>query len=174
MPLGTARSIGAMAAGMLNQRAETSLFVVEFDNADYDLGSWSKVSGLSVSWDAIEVRNAALGTIWSAPGLPKYGRIKLQRAVCQDSQTVQSWLTEAQHAPKPFSGSIKLLYPAVAGVPGAAAVANLARSNSMPTLVSWTLRAFYPVSWSITELDSKAATLLMEVLELAHTGFLDP
>ena len=40
-------------------------------------------------------------------------------------------------------------------------------------LAEWTLRDLYPLSWSLAELDPKAATVVIETLELTHGGFLD-
>ena len=52
MALG-ARSMGSLVAGEFNLRGDSSKFLVVFDDGDYDLGSWSRVSGLNVSWDAV-------------------------------------------------------------------------------------------------------------------------
>ncbi len=155
MGLNGARSIASLAAGMFNMRGDSSRFVVIFDNSDYDLGAWSKVSGLNVSWDACEYRNGDDNDLWSAPGRPKYGKISLTRATCPDSMTVQEWLAETSKKPKAFSGSIKLL--SWIGIP----------------LVEWELKSFYPIGWKINDFETKAATVVLETLDLAHTGFLD-
>lgn len=155
MPMNRARSIGALAAGAFNLRADSSRFVVAFDRGAYDLGSWSKVSGLSVSWEPVVYCNGANATIWSAPGPAKYLKISLTRAVCVDSEAVQDWLEETRKDPKPFSGGIALLSPI------------------MVPLMTWTLRSFYPIGWKIADFDSKAATVVTETLDLAHSGFLD-
>jgi len=155
MGLGGARSIASLAAGMFNMRGDSSKFIVVFDRADYDLGAWSKVGGLSVSWDACEYRNGDNRNIWNAPGLAKYNKITLSRATCPDSMTVQEWLADTSKDPKPFSGSIQLL--SWIGIP----------------LVKWELKAFFPTSWKIADFETKAATVVIETLELMHTGFLD-
>lgn len=155
MPMNKVRSIGALAAGAFNLRADSSRFVVVFDRGKYDLGSWSKVGGLGVTLDTVEYRSGASQAVWSAPGSAKFAKLTLSRAVCVDSEAVQDWLKETRKDPKPFSGSIALLSPLL--VP----------------LMSWTLSAFFPVGWKITELDSKAASVVIETLELAHSGFLN-
>lgn len=155
MPMNKVRSIGALAAGAFNVRADSSRFVVVFDRGAYDLGAWSKVTGLGVSWDPVEYRTGANATIWSAPGPVKYTKLSLSRAVCVDSEAVQDWLEETRRDPKPFSGGIALLSPI------------------MVPLMTWTLRSFYPVGWKIGDFDSKAATVVTETLDLAHSGFLE-
>lgn len=149
------RSVGALAAGAFNVRADSSKFLVILDNSDYDLGAWSKAAGLGVSWDPCEYRRGEKMDIWLAPGVPKYSKIALSRAACVDSRTVQKWLKKTQEKPRPFSGTLMLLSPI--GIP----------------LVEWTLESFFPTAWRIGDFDSKAANVVVETLELAHTGFLD-
>jgi phage tail-like protein len=155
MGLNGARSLASLAAGMFNMRGDSSKFMVVFDDGEYDLGSWSKVSGLNVSWEKAEYRNGADNEIWYGPGVAKYSNISLTRATCPDSMTVQEWLAETSKKPKMFSGSIQLL--SWLGVP----------------LVKWELRNFYPTGWKINDFETKAATVVLETLDLAHTGFLD-
>lgn len=155
MALNGARSIASLAAGMFNMRGDSSKFLVVFDNSTYDLGAWSKVSGLSVSWDACEYRNGDTKEIWTAPGLPKYSKLSLSRATCPDSMTVQEWLADTSKNPKPFSGNVQLL--SWVGIP----------------LVEWSFKRLFPVGWKIADFETKAATVVIETLDLAHTGFLN-
>jgi phage tail-like protein len=153
MALG-ARSLSSLVAGEFNLRGDSSKFLVVFDDGDYDLGSWSRVSGLSVTWDTLEYRVGDTNQIWAVPGTPKYSKISLSRATCPDSEMVQQWLAETSATPKLFSGSIKLL--SWAGI----------------SLCEWTLKSFVPIGWKIADLETKAATVVMETLDIAHTGFL--
>jgi phage tail-like protein len=153
MPLG-ARTISSLAQQQFNLRGDSSKFLVVIDDGEYDLGSWSRVSGLSVTWDVVEYRVGSSNTVWAAPGIPRYAKISLSRATCLDSNIVQSWLAKNAKEPKSYSGSIKLL--SWAGLP----------------LCEWTLKSFVPIGWKIADLETKAATVVMETLELAHTGFL--
>jgi phage tail-like protein len=155
MGLGGARSIASLAAGLFNMRGDSSKFIVVFDNSTYDLGAWSKAGGLNVNWDMVEYRTGANNNIWVAPGVTKYSKITLTRATCPDSATVQEWLATVAKDPKPFSGSIKLL--SWLGIP----------------LVEWSFDWLYPTGWKINDFETKAATVVLETLELAHTGFLD-
>ena len=154
---GNLPSIGPLEA--LNVRGSASKFLVVFDSFEYDLGSWSKVSGLGVSWEACEYRRGKEESkdmpIFLAPGPPKYSKVALHRAACLDSETVQSWLKATQRKPRLFSGAVMLLSPV--GLP----------------LVEWRLEAFFPTAWRIGDFDSKAANVVIETLEIAHTGFLD-
>ena len=53
-------------------------FKVTIDDTNYDLGSWSKVSGLDVTWDIAEYRAGdGQNDKWYFPGLPKYSTVKL-------------------------------------------------------------------------------------------------
>ena len=154
MALG-ARTLPSLAAGQFNLRGDSSKFLVVIDDGDYDLGSWSRVSGLSVTWDPVEYRAGDSTTIQTAPGVRKYSKISLSRATCLDSMAVQEWLASTAKKPKHYSGCIKLL--SWAGAP----------------LCEWRLKAFVPIGWKIADFETKAATVVMETLEIAHTGFLD-
>lgn len=155
MPLNFANSIGSMAAGLLDLRADSSRFVVVFDSGDYDLGSWSKVGGMGVSHEMIEYRTGDTNEIVTVPGISKYQKLTMSRAVTMDSALVQEWLVETARAPKLFSGSLEL-YSALGFA-----------------ICSWTLRDFTPSSWKLAELDSKGASVVVETLEITHRGFLE-
>jgi phage tail-like protein len=154
MALG-ARSVSSLIAGQFNLRGDSSRFLVVIDDSKYDLGAWSRVSGLAVTWDAMEYRVGDSTYLWSAPGVRKFSKISLSRATCPDSSLVQEWLAETVKKPKLYSGCIKLLD--WAGLP----------------LCEWRLTSFVPVGWKIADFETKAATIVMETLDLAHTGFLD-
>lgn len=155
MPLNMANSVASMVAGQLGLHGDSSRFLVVFDDGDYDLGSWSRVTGLGVQYDVVEYRCGDSNQVWTAPGLAKFSKLTLSRATGLDSRLVQEWLAETTRKPKVFSGCVQL--QTVLGVP----------------LCEWTLKAFVPCGWKIADLESKAATVVTETLELAHTGFLD-
>jgi len=147
--------LSSLAAGQFNLRGDSSKFLVVIDDGDYDLGSWSRVSGLNVQWDVMEYRAGDTTAIQTAPGLRKYSKISLSRATCVDSMAVQEWLANTAKTPQLYSGCIKLL--SWAGAP----------------LCEWRLKAFVPIGWKIADFETKAATVVMETLDIAHTGFLD-
>jgi phage tail-like protein len=147
--------MASLVAGQFNLRGDSSKFRVDFDDGQYDLGSWSRATGLSVKWDTVEYRAGDYNRVWSAPGIAKYSTISLSRATCPDSQFVQHWLIETSQEPKVFSGCVRLL------------------SWTGISLCEWPLRQFIPIGWKVADLDSKAATVVIETLDLAHTGFLE-
>lgn len=133
----------------------THHFVVSIDASPYDLGTWARASGLVVNWNPCEHRVGDSNQFVVLPGTTTYQNIKLSRAACIDSQTVQDWLAETSSKPAPLSGAITLIL--MGGVP----------------VVQWRLNEFFPIGWSITDFDADAGKPAIETLDLAHTGFLD-
>jgi phage tail-like protein len=130
-------------------------FCVVVDHSQFALGDWEKASGLSVSWESCTHRVGDMGNDFLMyPGLTKYENIKLTRAACGDSQTVQDWLAETAKSPQPLTGAIALV-----------------DWLGMP-IVQWKLKEFIPVGWSIVDFDTGGGTVARETLQLAHTGFL--
>jgi phage tail-like protein len=153
-PLGVAEEIQT-AAGQLTL-AMSHHYAVHIDNFAYHFGAWSRVTGLSVSWQQIEHRVGDRGNqVWLAPGASRYEPIALSRAAGPGSRIVQSWLTRTSRDPRPQSGTIQLV--GVGGIP----------------LVEWRLNEFFPIAWSIESFDAAGAKPAIETLRLAHTGFLN-
>ena len=148
-------------SGFLNKGAEFLFgevgmqhrFTVSIDRSKYDLGTWSKVAGLNVSWSMCTYRSGDSTDLWTGPGVPKYNPIKLSRAACSDSETVQSWLKDTLSAGKPLSGAVKML------------------DWLGMTIVEWTLYSFFPSAWMITEFDAGGSKPAVETLDIEHTGF---
>jgi phage tail-like protein len=131
-------------------------FVVVIDDATYNLGSWSKVTGLKVSWEPCEYRVIDPGNQhWVLPGNSKFENIKLSRAACAESAVVQQWLAATTKNPAPSSGVIALV--------------DWVR---LP-VVQWYMTQCYPIAWSIVDFDADQGKPAIETLELSHTGFLD-
>jgi len=129
-------------------------FTVSIDKATYDLGNWSRATGLSVAWDACRYQVGDDSMFWVCPGNPKYQNISLSRAACSDSQTVQEWLGDTVRKGKPLSGAVSML------------------DWTGLAVIEWTLSYFFPISWKISDFDAAGAKPAMETLELAHTGFI--
>ena len=147
--------ISSALGSALSQVSMTHHFVVCIDNPAYDLGTWARVSGLTVSWNPCEYRVGNRGNqLWIMPGTTKYQPIKLSRAACADSQIVQLWLAATSKNPVPLSGTIMLI--GLGGLP----------------VVHWRLNEFFPIGWSIVDFDADQGRPALETLELAHTGFL--
>lgn len=145
---------GKAAEFLFNQVAMTHRFVVRIDRGMYDLGTWSKVAGLTVSWSRISYRGGEDNHEHVFPGNISYPTVKLSRAACSDSATVQKWLASTSRRRESLSGGIYLLD--FLGVP----------------VIQWELKEFFPISWSIAEFDSTGGRPAIETLELAHNGFL--
>ncbi|MGX7826180.1 phage tail protein [Actinokineospora sp. 24-640] len=122
-----------------------------------ELGSWSKVAGLSVKWDLAEYRVGHSDQYFKFAGVPKFDRLKLSRAAdVTGTPAVQKWLDEVQ-----FSG----------GVPEEGAVQMLTSAGQ--PVISWTLREMFPIAWQISEFDASAGKVAMETLEIVYSGFLN-
>lgn len=131
-------------------------FSVTMDFAAYDLGSWSRAEGLSVTWHLAEYRAGDAGNArWYFPGSTEYSPVKLTRAASEESKTVKRWLTETSFRWKPFTGHIVL------------------HGSGGEPILDWTLRHVMPVRWQITGFDAMASQVAVETLELAHQGFLE-
>lgn len=139
---------------LFGQVAMTHRFVVRIDVNRYDLGTWTKVSGLQVSWSKHSYRPGENNDELLFPGHVTYPTIKLSRAACSESATVQEWLKETSRRHDLHSGAVHMI-----------------DHLGMPT-VSWELRQFFPISWGISDFDATGAKPAIETLELAHTGFL--
>jgi phage tail-like protein len=149
---GFATGVAEVAFG---QVAMTHRFVVRIDKAEYDLGSWTKVAGLRVTWAKHVYRPGNSNDELIMPGNISYDTVKLSRAACSDSATVQAWLTTTSRKAKLLSGGISML------------------DHLGTPVLTWNLRQFFPISWAVSDLDSSGARPAIETLELAHTGFLD-
>jgi phage tail-like protein len=134
----------------------TMRFKVTIDGQD--LASWSKASGLEVSWDLVEYRAGdSDNDKWIFPGLTKYPTVKLERAANEaDSTLVRTWLnkTSFKHEGSK-TATIELL------------------DAGLTKVAEWVLRDVMPVKWSIVAFDASGNKVATETLELAHTGFLD-
>ncbi|MGX7826375.1 phage tail protein [Actinokineospora sp. 24-640] len=140
---------------LFDQVAMAHRFIVRIDKDEYNLGTWSRVSGLRVSWGKHTYRPGNSNDELVLLGNISYDTIKLERAACSDSATVQRWLVETSRTPTALCGGIDMVDFA-----------------NMP-VVSWEIKQFFPISWSIGEFNSTGARPAIETLELAHTGFLD-
>jgi phage tail-like protein len=153
-PLGIAEQAGSTAGSLTV--GMTHRYSVLIDNVAYHLGGWSRVTGLSVSWQQVEHRVGDRGNqVWLYPGATRYEPITLSRAAGPYSRVVQHWLTQTSKQPQPQSGTIQLVD--FAGIP----------------MVQWRLSEFFPIGWSVDSFDAAGAKPAIETLKLAHTGFLD-
>jgi phage tail-like protein len=126
-------------------------------NGNFELGHWSKVDGLNVSWDIAEYRAGDMGNFrYYFPGNTKYQEVVLERAACADSTKVKEWLTANSFGWKPQPGEIQLF--------------DYALSTPM---MRWELKDVLVKSWKITGFDAGGSNVARETLTLVHRGFLD-
>lgn len=130
-------------------------FMVYIDDSDYNLGTWTKVGGLSVDWTVHNYRSGESNQPYYLPGTQKYGTISLSRAACSESAKVKRWLEEVTKELRPLSGVIMML-----------------DFMTVPVL-TWHLWSFYPIGWAISDFDAGSTRTCIETLKLAHEGFLD-
>lgn len=153
--LAEAGGVQRQAKNLLDPVAMSHRYSVLIDNALYHFGDWSRVTGLSVSWQLCELRAGDQGNSgWHFPGTTSYEPITLSRAACAESRVVQLWLSRTSKNPRPQSGTIQLVD--FLGTP----------------LVQWRLAEFFPIGWSIETFDASAGRPAVETLRLAHNGFL--
>jgi phage tail-like protein len=138
-----------------DQVAMTHRFVACVDESDYDFGSWSQVTGLDISWEEVTYRPGEQSTAEVFGGAVRYQPIRLSRAACADSAVVKEWLSKTAAGRQPLSGAI-----------------HMVDFLGMP-IITWELKQFFPISWSISGFDSSSAQTAIEELSLAHAGFLD-
>ncbi|WP_405497598.1 phage tail protein [Streptomyces sp. NBC_00096] len=131
-------------------------FSVEVHNGEYNLGSWAQVQGLDVQWKMADYRAGDAGNDrWYFPGFTEYTPLKLTRAACKDSTTVQKWLSSNSFKSQGHTGVITLMDP-----------------HNQP-VISWSMRRIIPVKWSIASFEAGQSKVALETLELQHLGFLE-
>ncbi|MET7390778.1 phage tail protein [Streptomyces sp. NPDC005529] len=141
----------------LDQLALANRFKVVLEEDDIDLGYWSSVSGLDVSWGLCEYRSGDSGNQRAYfPGATKYSDVVLQRAACQDTVKVQNWLKQCSftNSRKRFTGVIEL------------------GDSENKVIAGWTLVNVMPLKWAVEKFEASASKVAMETLTLVHEGFL--
>jgi phage tail-like protein len=132
-------------------------FIVTVHPGDVDLGSWSKVDGLDVTFEVPEYRAGdGWNHRWFFPGHTQYTNVKLSRGANKsDTGKVQKWLSKT--AKNYELGEVKVAL----------------RDAHHEEVHSWTLKNAIPVKWGITTFDAGGGSVAIETLELIHNGFLD-
>jgi len=122
-----------------------------------DLGSWAAVSGLEIKWGLAEHRVGDSDQYFKFAGVPKFETIKLRRAADPvGTKMVQEWLNEVQ---------------TTGGMPEDGAV-DIIDNATGQALLSWTLRAMFPIKWKISDFEASNAKTYVETLEVVHSGLL--
>jgi phage tail-like protein len=119
------------------------------------LGDWQKCEGLTVEYDVFEYKEGGEnGYIHRLPGRAKYQNIKLTRPITnQGSGTVMDWVAKVMTEKVRSTASITVL------------------DASGTQVAKWNLIDAFPARWTGPTLDVTANQAAIEVLEIAHNGF---
>jgi phage tail-like protein len=125
-----------------------------------DLGSWTKIEGLDVTWDVCEYRAGDAGNFrWYVPGITKYSDLKLTRAVTlDDTPKVKKFLDNTSFKYKDYRGST-----------GSLAILGPDHQEVM----KWKLEQVMIKKWSITGFNASTSGIATETLDVVHLGFLE-
>jgi phage tail-like protein len=151
----TCDAISAGAADGDQERAQAYYFTVATADGSHDLGSWSKVSGLDVTWDIAEYRSGGAATVSRPyfPGSPEYGTVKLTRASSGDVDLVLVWLRHLEATGE--SPTLIITLFDAAGEP----------------VVRWEMDAVFPRKFTIGGAASEGTDVAVETLVISHAGF---
>jgi phage tail-like protein len=129
---------------------------------NHDLGTWSKVDGLTMQWDIAKYQAGDLGnTVYLFPGNTKFSDVSLARTACEDSKKVKEWLDKTSFEHSLHDVTIQLYDESYGGKEG------------KDFIMSWTLVNAVPTKWSVVGFDAGKSGVAIETLTLAHSGFLN-
>lgn len=124
----------------------------------FDLGTWSKMSGLQVTFDLAEHRIGGADTYYKYAAIPKFDKLKLNRAAdSTSSKTVWGWLDSVHKT---------------GGQPSIGSVAVLDTMGG--PVMTWTLQDMFPIQWNVSDFDASAGKVVVETLTIVYSGFLTP
>ncbi len=137
--------------------AVSTRFLVEINGTeeDWSLGEWNKVEGIAVERDVHEQREGGQNDfVHRLPGRAKYQNVKLSRPITQATADVAAWVSRVRTIDRATTATITVL------------------DSEGEEVTAWTLQAVFPARWTGPTLESGANQVAIEVLELAHHGFL--
>jgi len=136
------------------ERTQSYRFTVTTEGNTHDLGSWSKVTGLDVTWDIAEYRSGGAANVsrWYFPGNTKYGTVKLSRSSSSESDLVLVWLRHLASTGESPTLVITLLDEAGTAV------------------VSWQLDNVLPRKYTVGGFNAEGTDVAIETLVLSHDG----
>lgn len=127
------------------------------------LGYWSSCKGISMKFNAKAVHGNVYDSFDYIPERVEYPDVTLARAMNKtDSPKVWKWLADCRrqwYGPEPGDWS------------GKTAVIELFDSQ-YKLVTQWSLVNVYPREWRGPDLDAGGSAIALEVLVLAHEGFL--
>jgi phage tail-like protein len=131
-------------------------FVAEVDLSDgTKLGAWQKVEGLTVEYEIHEYKEGGVNDfIHRLPTRAKYQNVKLTRPITPDTAKVAAWVSKVSTTGQRTQARISV------------------KDAAGTEIASWTLEEVFPAKWTGPTLDVGQNQVAVEVLELAHHGFL--
>jgi phage tail-like protein len=149
--LGTT-AVCAQEAG--EQRTQSYRFAVTAYGNTHDLGSWSKATGLDVSWDIAEYRSGGAANVSRRffQGNPKYGTVTLSRSSSSEADLVIVWLQDLASTGNSATLVITLL------------------DSAGDAVVSWQLENVRPRKYTVGGLNAQGKDIAIETLVLSHEG----
>ena len=129
-------------------------FIVIVEDQARDLGTWSKVTGLDVTWDLAEYRSGGAANVsrLNFPGITKFGTVTLQRASSAEADLVFAWLQDMAATGDRPTLTIILL------------------DQTGEPVVRWQLENVFPHKYTIGGLDTEGKDVAIETLVLSHVG----
>ena len=146
--------VPVVAAEADAQRELSYRFIVVAEDRGHDLGTWSKVTGLDVTWDLAEYRSGGAANVsrWYFPANSKYGTVTLQRASSAEADLVFAWLQDI--AATGDSPTVTIILLDQAGEPA----------------VRWQLENVFPTKYTIGGFNAEGKDVAIETLVLSHEG----
>lgn len=122
-----------------------------------NLGLWTKVEGLSVSYKVHEYKEGGQnGYVWKLPDRAEYTNIKFSRIVDSTTTAVAAWVASVQGAMRRQTAQIAVL------------------DSEGSEVAVWNLIDAWPAKWTGPSLDANTSDAAIETLEIVHHGFLKP
>ena len=152
--VGALGSVPDTARAGEEQREPTYYFTVTAGDGSHDLGTWSKVSGLDVTFDLAEYRSGDHAHVsrWHFPGNTKYGTVTLHRSSSGEIDLVLAWLRNVAE-----TGESQTLVITLFDQKGEA-------------VVSWQLEGVVPTKYTAGSFNAEGNDVAIETLVLSHEG----
>lgn len=139
----------------------------------YDLGSWTKCTGLGVTFKYEKV--AELGEHTTSANIPhrvEYPPITLQRAMVKsDWEKTKDWLQIVASAPWLLADN-PVTDVAGASLVGPSSGKITLYDAALEEVATWELQNVLPQAWKGPSFDANGKLVALETLELVHEGFL--
>ena len=131
-------------------------FVVTASGGQVDLGTWSKVTGLDVTWDLAEYRAGDQANADRRQIHPYVARgtITLHREAGADTALVKEWLDRLAQSGERPQGTIELT------------------DITGEVVARWTFVAGYPTKWQVSGPDGTGSEVSIETLVIEYEGLI--